>query len=135
MQRLSAVTALLAPLALVLGGCASAEEPAAVDVARSFASLAGSDPGRACELLAPKTVEHLEEDGDGDCAKGLADAAPPPPGGVVGATVAGRSAQVVLGDQVVFLARFDAGWRVTAAGCERESSDDAVPYHCTVEGN
>jgi hypothetical protein len=135
MRHLSAATALLAPCALVLGGCASAEEPAAVDVARSFVSLARSDPERACALLAPRTVEHLAEDGDGECAKGLDDAAPPAGESVVGATVAGRSAQVVLGDQVVFLARFDSGWRVTAAGCDRDSSDQAVPYHCTVEGN
>lgn len=129
------VTALLVPLAVVLGGCASAEEPAAVDAARSFLTLVRSDPARACDLLAPRTFEHLAEDGDGECAKGLDDSQPPAGGEVRGATVAGRSAQVVLGDQVVFLARFEAGWRVTAAGCERESTDDAVPYRCAVEGD
>lgn len=126
---------LLAPLAMVLGGCASAEEPAAVDVARSFVSLGRADPARACALLAPRTFEHLAEDGDGDCAKGLDDARPPAGDRVLEVTVAGRSAQVVLGGQVVFLARFDSGWRVTAAGCERTSADPAVPYSCTVEGS
>jgi len=120
---------------MVLGGCASTEEPAAVDAARSFLSLVRSDPAQACGLLAPRTLEHLSEDGDGECSKGLDDSRPPTGGDVKGATVAGRSAQVVLADQVVFLARFDAGWRVTAAGCERQSSDPAVPYHCTVEGD
>lgn len=135
MPHLRVVTSLLVPLAVVLGGCASTDEPAAVDAARSFLTLVRSDPERACELLAPRTFEHLAEDGDGECSKGLDDSQPPVGGDVSGATVAGRSAQVVLGDQVVFLARFDAGWRVTAAGCERQSTDAAVPYHCTVEGD
>jgi hypothetical protein len=130
-----AVTSLLVPVAVILGGCASTEEPAAVDTARSFLTLVRSDPGRACGLLAPRTFEHLAEDGDGECTKGLDDSETPAGGDVRGATVAGRSAQVVLGDQVVFLARFDVGWRVTAAGCERQSTDAAVPYHCTVEGD
>ncbi|MFC7598272.1 hypothetical protein ACFQU3_23385 [Terrabacter sp. GCM10028922] len=135
MPRRRAVPSLLVPLAVVLGGCSAGEEPAAADAARSFLALVRSDPARACDLLAPRTFEHLAEDGDGECTKGLDDSEPPPGGDVRGATVAGRSAQVVLGDQVVFLARFDVGWRVTAAGCERQSTDAAVPYHCTVEGD
>ena len=57
-----------------------------------------------------------------------------PAGAGSSVTVAGHSAQVRYADDTVFLARFDDGWRVTAAGCERVSSDDAVPYDCVVDG-
>ena len=50
-------------------------------------------------------------------------------------SVAGHSAQVRYARETVFLSLFDDGWRVTAAGCSRTSSDQAVPYDCTVEGN
>ena len=47
--------------------------------------------------------------------------------------VAGRSARIALGDEVLFLSRFDDGWRVLAAGCRRTSDDAARPYDCDVE--
>jgi hypothetical protein len=47
--------------------------------------------------------------------------------------VAGESAQVRLDGQVIFLAHFPDGWRVTAAGCVREDPDPAVPYECEVQ--
>ena len=103
-------------------------------MAQRFLTLAQSDPTAACALLAPQTAQHLQDDA-GSCPKGLQEAEPPRPGAVRSVTVAINSAQVVMGDQAVFLARFDTGWRVTAAGCERESADDAVPYQCTVEGS
>ena len=49
--------------------------------------------------------------------------------------VAGHSAQVRYSGDTVFLARFDDGWRVTAAGCRRVSTDPAVPYDCAVDGS
>ena len=49
--------------------------------------------------------------------------------------VAGHAAQVVSDGQAIFLARFDQGWLVTAAGCERESDDQATPYLCAVKGD
>ena len=68
------------------------------------------------------------------CAQALAEAGLAPAGEGSSVTVAGHSAQVRYADDTVFLARFDDGWRVTAAGCERVSSDDAVPYDCVVDG-
>jgi len=119
---------------LSLAACSSAEEPGVAAVAQRFAALATSDPVAACTLLAPRTVQRLEDDA-GKCALGLRDAQTPAPGGVRTVTVAIDSAQVVLAGQTVFLARFDSGWLVTAAGCTRESSDDAVPYQCSVAGD
>jgi len=129
----SCVTAaVVAGLSLV--ACSAAGEPDATAVAQRFATLARSDPAAACRLLAPRTVERLEDDA-GECAAGLEDARTPADDDVRSVTVAIDSAQVVLSGQVVFLARFDSGWRVTAAGCTRDSSDDAVPYRCSVEGD
>jgi len=98
-----------------------------------FLNEAASDPQAACALLAPETAKALRDEGDGDCAKGLAKAAPPPASDVETTDVAGSSAQVKLSGQVVFLARFADGWKVTAAGCTRTSTDSAVPYDCDVE--
>ena len=110
------------------------DEPEASAVAQRFLALAQSDTQAACALLAPQTVQHLQDDG-GSCPKGLQAAQPPGADTVRRVTVAIDSAQVVMGNQAVFLARYDHGWRVTAAGCKRESSDDAIPYSCTVEGS
>jgi hypothetical protein len=130
----------LVAVAAVVGGCASAEAGDAANVASRFATLAGSDPGGACSLLAPRTREALTKE-EGDCSAGLKKAGLPPAGtashrtGDLPSEVAGHSARVVLDGQVVFLARFDDGWRVTAAGCEQRSDDVAVPYDCAVEGS
>ena len=118
---------------LSLTACATAEDPDVTAVTQRFLGLAGSDQAAACTLLAPRTVQRLEDDA-GKCADGLRDARLRAPDDIRTVTVAIDSAQVVLAGQTVFLARFDTGWLVTAAGCTRESSDDAVPYRCSVEG-
>ncbi len=121
-------------VALTLVGCgADVERTEAARTADAFSAAAASDPGTACGLLAPRTVEALEEDGT-PCAEALAEAGLASTGARGPVTVAGHSAQVSYADDTVFLARFDDGWRVTAAGCERTSSDAAVPYECSVAG-
>jgi hypothetical protein len=47
-------------------------------------------------------------------------------------SVWGDNAQARLADGALFLAEFDTGWQVTAAGCTFVS--DEVPYDCDVEG-
>lgn len=127
-----ALVAVVAGLSLT--ACSTADEPEVTAVTQRFLGLAGSEPAAACTLLAPRTVERLADDA-GDCAAGLRDARLRAPDSIRTVTVAIDSAQVVLSGQVVFLARFDTGWLVTAAGCTRASSDDAVPYRCPVEGD
>ncbi|MFM6852218.1 MAG: hypothetical protein ACKOVB_24270, partial [Terrabacter sp.] len=100
------------------------EEPEAQRVATEFARLAGNDPGAACALLAPRTLQQVTEDGDGDCAKGLTSDKPEPPTKVTSVSVAINSAQVVMAGQVLFLAHFDNGWKVLAAGCSRDAATD-----------
>jgi hypothetical protein len=132
--RLSWLIPLLAVSAASLTACSAEDEGSVTQVTQRFLTLAQSDPSAACQLLAPRTVQRLEDDA-GACADGLAKARPPAAAGLRSVTVAIDAAQVVLSGQAVFLARFDSGWRVTAAGCTRTASDDAVPYTCTVQGD
>lgn len=123
-------------LALLVTGCAgrgSVEEGAAGDAATAFFAATSSAPEGACDLLAPATLETLRSDGE-DCADALAEVAP---GDALEATeptveVFGRDAMVRWGPATLFLARFDQGWLVTAAGCEPRGDD--LPYDCSVEG-
>lgn len=127
-------TAAALAVALTLTACSSVDEPEARRVATDYARLATANPGAACSLLAPRTLQQVTEDGDGNCARGLKSDSPEAPGEVTSVSIAINGAQVVMAGQVIFLARFDAGWKVLAAGCTREVSDDAVPYDCTVKG-
>jgi len=54
-----------------------------------------------------------------------------PTGAVGQVEVWGDNGQVRLDSGVLFLARFKAGWKVTAAGCQPRQDK---PYDCDVEG-
>ncbi|HET7400019.1 MAG TPA: hypothetical protein VFJ94_16000 [Intrasporangium sp.] len=97
--------------------------------------MTSRSPERACLLLAPQTKQELEESAKSDCAKALPDEDLPEAGRVTGVDVAGDSARVVTASQTIFLARFDVGWKVTAAGCKRLTTDDSRPYSCPVKGS
>ena len=118
----------LLAVAGVLCGCSSAAQQEAADAAVEFSR---AEPARACELLAPATADAVAER-SGGCEEALASLSRAT-GQVLAAEVAGESAQVRLDGDVVFLARFPGGWRVTAAGCVREDPDPAIPYKCEVE--
>ncbi|NUO90442.1 MAG: hypothetical protein HOQ18_06415 [Dermatophilaceae bacterium] len=133
-MRTAAAVAAALTLMPALAACSSVDAPEAERVATEFARLAGTEPGAACALLAPRTLQQVKEDGDGDCAEGLKSDSPEPASEVRSVSVAINGAQVVMTGQVLFLARFDSGWRVLAAGCKRDAGDDAVPYECSVKG-
>jgi hypothetical protein len=122
----------LAVVALVTAGCApmgsvenSSASQAALDFDRSL-----SDPAHACALLAPGTLSELQQS-FGRCDKALPDEHLPVGTKVVDVDVYGKDAIVRLDKDVVFLARFDAGWRVTAAGCTPRQNR---PFNCTIKG-
>ena len=120
-----------AALLIVVSACSAAPERAdLVDAATRFVA---ASPGEACDLLAPDTRAALERRTGVSCARALADRGLPTSTTVEGVEVAGQSGQVRLDGQVLFLARFPDGWRVTAAGCRRGDPDPAVPYECVVE--
>jgi hypothetical protein len=96
-------------------------------------AFAQAEPSRACQLLAPDTAKAVARQSGRSCADALAGSHLPPGSAVRHVEVAGESAQVRLDGQVIFLAHFPDGWRVTAAGCVREDPDPAVPYECEVQ--
>lgn len=125
----------LVPTALcLLSGCSGqggVESQNAVDAALRFTTAARDDPPVACGLLAPGTRQELE-DQDGPCASALPDQDLPQASGPGAAEVYGKDAIVRLRGDTLFLARFDDGWHVTAAGCLPAGQDK--PYTCTVKG-
>jgi hypothetical protein len=128
----------LVAAAFGVAGCAAPGADAAAEVAVRFAEAVGSDPATACGLLAPRTLEAVEEQSGGGCVRALEDqaAAIEAPGDDPTAVdVAGHSARVVVAGQAVFLSWFDEGWRVTAAGCQRRQVDPQIPYECSVRGS
>ena len=128
------VSGAVALVALALAGCgAEVERTEAGRVADAFTRAGGGDTRAACDRLAPRTLEALEQAG-GPCQQALADAGLPEAGERREVAVAGHSAQVRYAGDTVFLALFDDGWRVTAAGCRRDSPDPVVPYDCAVDG-
>ncbi|MGY1810220.1 hypothetical protein ACI8AF_22875 [Blastococcus sp. SYSU D00669] len=128
MRRLSALLAGAGALAL-LTGCASAAEPDVGDVATAFEDPA-ADPQARCDLLAPATLATFESEESASCPEAIGDV-PLPGGEVTAVEVWGGDAQVRLGGETVFLTETDAGWKVTAAGCEPQGD---APYECEVEG-
>ena len=118
-----------------LAGCgADVEREEAAAAAGAFTASVAGDPSAACALLAPSTLESVEKEGE-SCSQALATSGVTAGGEPTSVAVAGHSAQVRYPGDTVFLAHFDDGWRVTAAGCRREAPDPAVPYDCTVEGD
>jgi hypothetical protein len=121
-----AVTALA-----LLTGC-GAPPTAAEDAASRFTSAVDrADWSQACRLLTPRTRSELEQSAGGACVETLADEQLPRAGAMRGSSRFGTMAQVRFHGDTLFVARFGAAWRVTAAGCKKVSGH---PYDCTLEG-
>ncbi|WP_309140345.1 hypothetical protein [Streptomyces sp. PKU-EA00015] len=120
---------------LLLSGCASVterESAASGAVERFEAALRSGQTGRACAVLAPGTVEELEDSAKTACPAALNDAEVPAGGAVERVDVYGRQARVVLRHDTLFLSVFPDGWRITAAGCRPRTG--GLPYSCEVKG-
>jgi hypothetical protein len=120
-------------LVIAMSGCGrlgSAEDANAAQAAETF-DRSLSDPSRACQLLAPGTLSELQ-DSFGPCQRSLPKQDLPAATEVVSVDVYGQDAMVRLEGDVVFLARFADGWKVTAAGCRLRSP--GRPYTCTLKG-
>jgi hypothetical protein len=118
-------------VALGLSGCAPSEQDEATRAADRFAAaVRDGDSQQACSLLAPATVEELERSSGAPCADAVLEEAAVT-GERVGVSTFGAMSQVRYAEDVVFLARFDAGWRVVAAGCVAERGG---LYACGIEG-
>jgi hypothetical protein len=128
-QRAVAVVAVLSVLGM--GGCASSEEDRARAAADDFVTAVhDEDGGRACALLAPATVEELEQSSGETCAKAVLEEGVDA-GARKASSTFGSMSQVGYAEDVVFLAEFDDGWRVVAASCTPRRGG---PYDCAIQG-
>jgi hypothetical protein len=126
---------LLAPVVLtaVLGGCSSLgpDSSGAAAVARAFhAAAAAGDGSAACARLSARVADALAQS-EGSCEQAVLAADVPAAEQVRSVQVWGGRGLVVLDHDVVFVAEFDGGWRVTAAGCSPRKDR---PYDCTLKG-
>ena len=121
-----------ASVAMLLTACTPAAEPDVRATAEQFqGAVAGGDLSAACAMLSDRARRQLEGTTATGCVKALSrltlsDAA------VTSVSVWGDNAQARLADGALFLAEFNTGWQVTAAGCTFVS--DELPYDCDVEG-
>ena len=118
---------------LVLTGCAGgARAESARSSAQGFEhAVSQGDGATACDLLAPETAAEVAESAGSDCASGVLEEDLPEAGPVERTSVCGRSAQVQLAADTLFLSHFDDGWKVLAAGCTPRPGKS---YDCTVQG-
>ncbi|MGD9989548.1 hypothetical protein [Pseudonocardia sp.] len=107
------------------------QDTAAAQTATTFAqTLSDHDGTAACALLTDHARSAIESF-DRRCETTIL-ALPAPAGPPSGVEVWGQSAQVRFDGDVVFLARFDDGWKIRAAGCTPGEGDS--PYSCELEG-
>lgn len=125
------LAALLLACTPVLAGCAAADRPDVESVVRHFYDAYDRrDGATACRLLAPAARQQVEQSSGVSCARGLLQEHLPRPGQVSRTTVSGDQAQVRLGGDTAFVAKFPGGWKVMAVGC---SPQPQRPYDCEVE--
>jgi hypothetical protein len=119
-------------LVLTASACGSTQDQAARDVAVRFYSAVADHDGRvACDLLAPESVDELEQSAQKPCAEALFDEDLPAVGEPEDVRAYGTMAQVGYDGETVFLTRFPNGWRVMAAGCTPAAAER---YDCQVKG-
>jgi hypothetical protein len=121
-------------LAGTLGGCSSLgpDTAGAAGAAQAFhVATARGDGSAACSRLSVRVAEELEHSARTPCEQAVLAADVPDASQVRDVQVWGGRGLVVLDHDVVFVAEFDAGWRVTAAGC---SARKDRPYDCTLKG-
>ena len=113
------------------GGCASGDAPA--DRAEHFhRALADGDGSGACDDLSQETRTALEQQEQKPCEEAITGLRLPEHAGEPETEVYGSMAQVRMGEETLFLSRYDDGWRVVAAGCRPTSGDR--PHECELEG-
>src|SRR3954462_7998811 len=87
---------LAAVAAAALAGCGQpAEGSAAATAERLATAVAVGDGAAACAVLAPDTVEELEQSAGTPCPKAIGEEELPPPGAVESVDVYGQWARVV----------------------------------------
>ncbi|UIX32384.1 hypothetical protein [Streptomyces sp. GQFP] len=134
-RRAYGVTVAVLLAAGALGGCGTVAERRddVRDTTAAFErALAERAYDRVCAVLAPATVEELEQSAGGPCATAVGEESLRPGGAVRRTDVYGDQARAVLASDTLFLSRFASGWKVVAAGCEPRPQGQ--PYRCRIKG-
>jgi hypothetical protein len=131
---LVSVLSCVAVLGLATGCSSAGPDASRADAAAVgfHAAVASRSLAAACDFLAPRTLQEVEQSAKATCPKALADADLPAAETVTTTDLYGANARVVLTGDTVFLARFGAVWKVTAAGCKPRPD---LPYDCDVKGS
>jgi hypothetical protein len=125
---------LAAALLSCLGSCATLGPDTSAAAATAIAfhqAVAAGDGAAACALLAPETATEVSDTADEPCPDAVVTQDIPEAEAVRDSQAFGRSAQVVMDGDVLFLAIFDGQWKITAAGCQSRADQ---PYDCQVRG-
>ncbi|SFB77982.1 hypothetical protein SAMN04487968_101479 [Nocardioides terrae] len=136
------VRGLLIGIATVLvvptvSSCDSSSDDDVAKVATAFYEAIGSeDAATACRLLAPPTRSELESSAGKPCAKAILDEGVQEAVGAPQVDVYATMARVRWPQESTFMARYDGGWLVFAAGCspDPKSPRDADRYDCDLQG-
>lgn len=124
-------------LLLSTSGCGSASDGDVAEVARAFYDAVGAQDGAAaCKLLAPPTRSEVEKSSGKSCDKAILDEGVQEAVGAPQVDVYATMALVRWPQETTFVTRYDAGWRIYAAGCSPDpgSPADADRYDCNVQG-
>ena len=118
-----------------LGIVRNSDDPAAGVTVTSFGQALEQDDGkRACALLTAVARNRIEQDRKKPCEEGILELASElgPRGEVARVDVAENSGFVTTsGGSTFFLGKTASGWKLSAAGCERQAGD--APYSCSLE--
>lgn len=116
---------------LLLVGCGASGSTAEDVASRFYAAVESGQSSTACDLLAPETRHKLEQSAGQPCAEALLSEDIPTPGESVETQRFGNQAQIQFDHDTAFLAEFDDGWRLVAAGC---TPREPLPYDCVIAG-
>jgi hypothetical protein len=115
-----------------LTGCAGVQDDEVRRVATTFYEAhAADDPATACDTLAPRTRSALEQSAGRPCDEALAEEDVPALTDPTEVRVFGTQAEVTWRGETTFLARFQGGWKVSAAACTPRPD---LPYDCAISG-
>jgi len=124
-----------AAVTLMVSACSTLgpDHSAAAEVATQFhQAISAGDGSTACSVLAPETMQELEQTGGAPCDQAVLGQDLPDAQTVQVSQAFGHGAQVLMDADVVFLALFDGQWKITAAGCHSRGDR---PYDCDVKGS
>jgi hypothetical protein len=118
---------------VALAGCGSPQDVAVRRTVQEFASaVRAGEAGVACDLLALRTKSELEQSAGRRCEEALLEEVSSIGSDVGEVEVFGTAGRVRSGGDVVFVARFRSGWKVSAVGC---TPAEGALFDCRVKGS